>query len=316
MTLASGTGRASARAARLLRALVTTRRALYLMAVSVAAFACGAIYASETINYQYDALGRLKSTSRSGGAQTVYTLDPAGNRTQVQTSGSTTPTTPPSITVPSTSTGSYTVSWGASTSGVVTAYELYESTSAGFSPQSLVYSGVGTALPVSSKPNGTYYYRVRACNAGLCSGYLAGSNPVVVQVPTGPAITLDNVTVSGQNPMGTITFSYGLASNGQVLVTGTGGIGISGPTHTFWISPQSGMNQYQARAQSACQFKTGTFGSTSWQTLGTGTTPTWGVSLTANKFVQCTITVDISASANPTVILDSATINLDLSTQP
>jgi hypothetical protein len=167
---------------------------------------------------------------------------------------------------------------------------------------------------VSSKPNGTYYYRVRACNAGVCSGYIAGANPVVVQVPVGPAITLDNVLVSGQNPMGTISFTYGLASNGQVLVSGTGGIGISGPSHAFWITPASGMNQYQAKATSACNYKTGTYNT--WQALGTGSTPTWGVSLTANKFVQCTITVQISAIANPSVILDSATIDLDLSTQP
>jgi hypothetical protein len=216
--------------------------------------------------------------------------------------------------VPSTSTGSYTISWGASTSGIVTAYELYESTSSSFSPQSLAYSGTGTSLPVSSKPNGTYYYRVRACNSGICSGYLAGSNPVVVQVPVGPAITLDNVTVSGQNPMGTLTFTYGLASSGQVVRSGSVGVSISGPAHNFWITPQSGMNQYQARATSACSFKTGTYGS--WQALGTGSTPTWGVSLTANKFVQCTITVELSAIANPSVILDSATLNLDMSTQP
>jgi YD repeat-containing protein len=279
-----------------------------------ALFIFGAANASETIGYQYDALGRLTSTSRSGGTQTVYSLDPSGNRTQVQTSGSTYPSTPPWITVPSSSTGSYTVSWGASTSGIVTAYELYESTSSAFTPQSLAYSGTGTSLPVSSKPDGTYYYRVRACNAGICSGYLAGANPVVVQAPAGPAITLDNVSATGQNPMGTMSFTYGLASNGQVLVSGTGGLGISGPSHTFWITPASGMNQYQAKATSACNYKTGTY--STWQALGTGSTPTWGVSLTPNKFVQCTITVQISAIANPSVILDSATLNLDMSTQP
>jgi YD repeat-containing protein len=52
----------------------------------LAVFHCGALDASETITYQYDALGRLTSTSRSGGTQTVYSIDAAGNRTQVQTS--------------------------------------------------------------------------------------------------------------------------------------------------------------------------------------------------------------------------------------
>jgi hypothetical protein len=232
---------------------------------------------------------------------------------QVQTSAATAPTTPPSITVPASSTGSYTISWSASTSGIVTAYELYESTSAGFTPQSLAYSGTGTSLAVSSKPNGTYYYRVRACNTGLCSGYQAGSNPVVVQIPVPPTITLDNVSVTGESPLGTLSFTYGLASSGFVTIGGSG-VSVSGPARSYWLTPQTGMNQYQARATSACNYKTGTYNS--WQALGTGSTPTWGVSLTPNKFVNCTITVEVRAIANPSVILDSGTITLELSTQP
>jgi YD repeat-containing protein len=272
---------------------------------------CCATNAAETITYQYDALGRLTTTSRSGGAQTVYSLDPAGNRTQVQSTGVPTPPSPPPwITVPATSTGSYTVSWGAST-GVVTAYELYESASSGFSPQSLAYSGTGTSLPVTGKPDGTYYYRVRACNT-LCSGYLAGANPVTVQAPAGPTITLDDVSAWGEESLGTMSFSYGLASSGFVSISTSGAVSYSGPARNYWITPQSGMNQYQAKATSACPFKTGTFGS--WQALGTGSTPSWGVSLTPNKIAQCTISIEISAIANPSVILESATITLDLST--
>jgi YD repeat-containing protein len=269
---------------------------------------------AESITYSYDAKGRLKSVTRSSGTQTIYTYDAADNRVQVQTVGVTTPSMPPSITVPASSTGGYTISWGVSTSGVVTAYELYESTNASFSPQALVFSGTGTSLPVTGKPNGTYYYRVRACNVGACSGYLAGSNPVTVQIPAGPAITLDNVSASGGTPLGTSNFTYGLASNGQVLVSSNGNVSVSGPAHTFWITPQTGMNQYQATATSACPFKTGTFGT--WQALGTGSTPTWGVNLTPNKSAICTITVQIRSIANPSVILDSATIDLDISTVP
>ncbi len=284
-----------------------------LIGALLSAFVLQTASATETINYQYDALGRLTSASRSGGTQTVYTLDANGNRNQVQTTGVTTPSVPPSITVPASSTGSYAVSWTASASGVVTAYELYESTSAGFSPQSLAYSGTGTSLAVSSKPNGTYYYRVRACNT-TCSGYRTGANPVVVTVPAGPAITLDNVTVSGAQSLGTMSFTYGLTSAGAVTISTTGSVSYTGPTHPNWITPQSGMNLYQARATSGCNYKTGTF--STWQTLGAGTTRSWGVSLIANRFVLCTITVEISAIANPSVILDSATLDLDMSTQP
>jgi YD repeat-containing protein len=285
-----------------------------LIGALLSVFLSSAASAAETINYQYDTLGRLITTTRSGGAQTSYTLDAAGNRTQVQTAGVTTPSVPPWITVPATSTGSYSISWGASTSGVVTAYELYESTSAGFSTQSLASSGTGTSLPVSGKPSGTYYYRVRACNAGACSGYLAGSNGIVVTVAAGPTITLDNVSAWGGTPLGTSNFTYGLASNGQILISSNGNVNVSPPAHSLWITPASGMNLYQAKATSACANKTGTY--STWQALGTGSTPTWGVNLTPNKLSQCTISVQISALANPSVILGTATIDLDISTQP
>ena len=88
-----------------------------------------------TVSYEYDALGRLTRVGYSDGKRVIYRLDAAGNRTQV-TSG--TPAgVPATITVPSSSTsGSYTISWGAA-SGTVTAYQLYESTNSSFSGQQL-----------------------------------------------------------------------------------------------------------------------------------------------------------------------------------
>jgi hypothetical protein len=128
-----------------------------------------------------------------------------------------------------------------------------------------------------------------------------------------PAVTLDNVSVSGELSMGSMSFSYGLTTGGNVSVTGSA-VSVSGPASTSWITPQVGMNLYQAKATSACPYKTGTYGT--WQTLGAGVTRSWGVSLTPNKTANCTITVQISAIANPTVILDSATINVEMTTVP
>ncbi len=156
-----------------------------------------------TLNYEYDALGRLKKVTHSDGSVITYTLDPAGNRTEV-TSG-VPPGIPASITVPSSSsTGSYTISWGAA-SGTITAYGLFEATNSGFTGETLAYSGTALSKAISGKGNGTYYYRVRACYASMCSAYRTGANPTVVSlgVPAAPA------TISG--PLMNTTGNYSIS---------------------------------------------------------------------------------------------------------
>jgi YD repeat-containing protein len=154
--------------------------------------AAGASLAA-TANYEYDALGRLTRVELSDGKRVVYRLDAAGNRTQV-VSGSL-PGVPSSINVPSTSTsGSYTVSWGSAT-GTVTAYQLYEAASSSFSGQSLVYSGTGLNGSLPERGNGTYYYRVRACFDSDCSAYRTGSNGVAVTIATQPIIQVLNPSI-------------------------------------------------------------------------------------------------------------------------
>jgi YD repeat-containing protein len=135
-----------------------------------------------TTQYQYDALGRLRQVIHDNGITTSYTLDPAGNRTEVADTPPAAPSAPPSIWVPSSSsTGVVSVNWGQA-AGVVTAYELYESASSSFSSQTLAYSGTSISLALT-RPNGTYWYRVRACRVTSCSGYATGANAVVVNIP-------------------------------------------------------------------------------------------------------------------------------------
>jgi YD repeat-containing protein len=159
---------------------------------------------ADSLTYVYDALGRLTEVRYPNGSVVSYTLDPAGNRTEV--ASRTLPGVPASITVPANnSTGSYTISWGAA-SGTVTAYQLYEAAAANFSGQVEVYSGTATSRAISGKTNGTYYYRVRACNGTLCSGYRTGANPVTVNIPV-PAAP---ATISGpsQNTTGNYSISW------------------------------------------------------------------------------------------------------------
>lgn len=162
---------------------------------------------ADTVTYAYDTLGRLTEVRHSDGSTVTYTLDPAGNRTQVATS--TPPGAPASISVPAiSSTGSYTISWGAA-SGTVTAYQLYEAGNAGFSGENLAYSGTGTSQAISGKGNGSYYYRVRACNGSPCSAYRTGGNAVTVTLAA-PSVPAAPASISGpsQSTSGNYSISW------------------------------------------------------------------------------------------------------------
>ena len=66
-------------------------RAIFVFGTALLASASA--HASETITYQYDALGRLVQVTRTGsvnnGASATYTYDPANNRTNVTTTAPT-----------------------------------------------------------------------------------------------------------------------------------------------------------------------------------------------------------------------------------
>jgi len=81
------------------------------------------------------------------------------------------------------STGSYTVSWG-SVSGA-TSYTLQQSSNGG--SWSTAYTGSATSKALSGKGNGTYTYRVEACNAGGCGAWSATHAIKVALIPAEPA---------------------------------------------------------------------------------------------------------------------------------
>jgi hypothetical protein len=133
---------------------------------------------ADTANYQYDALGRLRLVEYVTGKVAIYDYDNAGNRIRVVTG--TAPGVPSSITVPTSSTtGSYTISWGAA-SGTVTAYQLFEATNSSFTGETVIYTGSALSVAVTGRLSGTYHYRVHACISSLCKGKLAGANGIVV----------------------------------------------------------------------------------------------------------------------------------------
>ncbi|HET6630264.1 MAG TPA: hypothetical protein VFG91_10860 [Woeseiaceae bacterium] len=161
---------------------------------------------ADTVKYEYDELGRLTRIQYGDGSNTTYVLDPAGNRTQVTTALP--PEMPASITVPpGSATGSYTIEWGIA-DGTVTSYELYEDTNSSFSSPTLAYEGSVRSKLLPGRGNGTYSYRVRACNGSACSGYRTGSNPVSVILAGIPAW----IDVPSGSNTGDYTVSWGTSS--------------------------------------------------------------------------------------------------------
>ena len=99
------------------------------------------------------------------------------------TAGAAVPSRPSSITYPNSSvTGVFTVAWS-NVSGA-TRYELQRETNDG--SWQTVFNANATQRP-QSLSNGTYRFRVRACNTAGCSAWRTGS-PVMVQIPTGPVV--------------------------------------------------------------------------------------------------------------------------------
>jgi hypothetical protein len=103
------------------------------------------------------------------------------------------------------STGNYVVSW----SSVVGAwtYDLEESTSPTFGSTTLVYSGSTTSYSITGRPDGTYYYRVRAGNGAGQSTWTQGANGCVVQrmAPGAPGF----LSVPGNSSTGNYPLNWG-----------------------------------------------------------------------------------------------------------
>jgi YD repeat-containing protein len=119
------------------------------------------------------------------------------------------PAAPAGLSVPATSTGSYTVSWSASSGASV--YRLEEQLNGG--GWSEVYAGANLSQGFSGKPAGTYSYRVRACasvNLAECSVY---AGPVTVLVSSGTVIPgAPTLTAPASNGSGSFDLSWTIAA--------------------------------------------------------------------------------------------------------
>jgi parallel beta-helix repeat protein len=137
-----------------------------------------------------------KSVTLVPDSNTIYTraTDTSGNTNDaVSVTVTYVVVTPPSPTLNDPGTtdtdGSYTVSW--SSVSDATNYTLEEDTSGSFGSPTIVYSGSGTSTQITDRADGTYYYRVNACNACGCGGW-SNVEDIVVDIPSGNIITVDD----------------------------------------------------------------------------------------------------------------------------
>jgi YD repeat-containing protein len=182
--------------------------------------------AGHTVSYQYDALNRVVQTSESGGATLgvpVISLSP------------------------SSITGSYTIGWNGIDGAA--SYTLQEQLNGG--AWSTAYNGSATSDAISGKADGTYGYRVQACNAGACGGWSSTANVSVLLPPPAPA----SISVPGTSS-GPVAISWAAASTAtsyvlQRAVNGGGWNALYTGTATSYSQSETATGSYAYRVQ-AC----------------------------------------------------------------
>jgi len=186
----------------------------------------------------------------------MYGDSPVGNgNNELQGSGTydvpanpNAPAAPATVSVPSSSsTGAVTVSWAASTKA--TSYEVQQQVDGGSWVQ--VYDGSGTSISPSGLANGTYVYRVRACDSSGCSLFTTSSSLTVALIPAAPA----SITVPSSSYSPSIAVSWSASANATNYVleerVNGGGWGevFSGDVTSTTVSvSSSGTYQFQISA--------------------------------------------------------------------
>lgn len=173
-----------------------------------------------SFNSIYDGTGRSRSESSLGNGTYTYrvracnTIGSYTNCSGWRTAGinvAHTPGVPSSVSLPaSDGDGGFTFSWGAATGTV----SYYEATRVGSDGSPTIYTGLSRSVSQSGIGNGSYSFRVRACNVvgsyTTCSGWRSAS----IDVAHKPSVPTP-LTLPSTNNNGSFSVSWG-ASSGRV----------------------------------------------------------------------------------------------------
>ncbi|MEO9000743.1 MAG: hypothetical protein ABI287_04235 [Rhodanobacter sp.] len=160
----------------------------------------------------------------------------------------------PSFTVPgANATGSVTVSWTAS--APVTGYTLQQSSNGGTS-WTTTYAGLGTSVALSGLADGSYTYRLQACNniAGnsVCTAWIAAGPMVVTHPPTtAPPLSVPTSSANGSYTVGWSGVPGPVSYTLQESLNGGGWSTVQSNGMTSWSTSGRGNGSYGYRVQ-AC----------------------------------------------------------------
>jgi YD repeat-containing protein len=167
--------------------------------------------------------------------------------------GTTTVTLPPSSAPSlsgggSSSTGSYTVSWGSV--ATATSYNLQENVNSG--GWSTVQSSSATSWSASGLGDGTYQYQVQACNVGGCGPWSSAVTMTVLLPPsTAPSLSGGGTSNTGSYSVSWSSVATATSYTLQENANGAGWATVQSSSATSWSASGRGNGTYEYQAQ-AC----------------------------------------------------------------
>jgi YD repeat-containing protein len=170
----------------------------------------------------------------------------------------------PTLTAPSSNAnGSYTVSW--TSVATATSYTLQQQVNGG--SWTTAQSTSAISWSASGESNGTYAYRVAACNAAGCSAWSSTSTTTVLLPPGSPP----SVSSPGNNSTGSYTVSWSTITNAtsytlQEQVNGGAWITVQSGSATTWSAAGKANGTYGYQAQSC-----NSGGCSAWSSVSTTT---------------------------------------------